>query len=167
MACLRLIRDEPSVQDHCMGRGWLAFDSYEVTHAFRARWTHGGLPPAHLGRAVCPRPLHGQRVAAHWLTWGDPCVQSPVDMRWLAFDSLGTSRLSKTTAWAEGGWPLTHMRCPMCTETGGQMVACLWLIRDEPSVQDHCMGRRWLVFDSYEVTHVYIARRTDLGMPPA
>ena len=42
----------------------------------------------------------------------------------------------------------------MCTEPGGQTVACLRLIWDEPSVQDHCMGRGWLFFDSYEVTHV-------------
>ena len=62
VACLRLIWDEPSVQDHCMGRGWWAFDSYEVPHVYRTQWTDGGLPPAHSGRAVCPRPLHGQRV---------------------------------------------------------------------------------------------------------
>ena len=43
----------------------------------------------------------------------------------------------------------------MCTEPGGQTVVCLRLIRDKPSVQDHCMGRGWLAFDSYEVTHVY------------
>ena len=49
VAYLRLIWDEPSVQDHCMGRGWLAFDSYEVTHVYRARWTDSGLPPAHVG----------------------------------------------------------------------------------------------------------------------
>ena len=36
-----------------MGSGWLVFDSYEVTHVYRARWTDGGLPPAHVGRAVC------------------------------------------------------------------------------------------------------------------
>ena len=78
VAYLRLIWDEPSVQDHCMHRGWLVFDSYglphvyktggqtgdsyEVTHVYKARWTDGGLPPTHLRRAVCPRPLHGQRV---------------------------------------------------------------------------------------------------------
>ena len=62
VACLRLIRDEPSVQDHCMGRGWSAFASYEVTHVYRARWTDVGLPPTHLGRAVYPRPLLWQRV---------------------------------------------------------------------------------------------------------
>ena len=62
VAFLRLIWDEPSVQDHCMGRGWLAFDSYGVTHVYKARWTDGGLPPAHLGRAICLNPLHGQRV---------------------------------------------------------------------------------------------------------
>ena len=49
VACLQLIRDEPSVRDHCMGRGWLAFDSYEVPRVYRARLTHGGLPPAHVG----------------------------------------------------------------------------------------------------------------------
>ena len=43
----------------------------------------------------------------------------------------------------------------MCTEPGGQTVACLRLIQDEPSVHDHCMGREWLAFDSYEVPHVY------------
>ena len=64
VACLPLIRDEPSFQAHCMGRGWLAFDSYEVPHVYRARWTDGGLPPAHSGRAVCVRPLHGQRVVS-------------------------------------------------------------------------------------------------------
>ena len=58
VACLRLIWDEPSVQDHCMSRGWLAFDSYEVTHVYIALWTDGGLPPTYMGRAVCPRPLH-------------------------------------------------------------------------------------------------------------
>ena len=57
-----LMWDEPSVQDHCYGETWLAFDSYEVTHVYRARWTYGGLPPAHSGQAVCGRPLHGQRV---------------------------------------------------------------------------------------------------------
>ena len=61
-----------------------------------------------------------------------------MDRRWLTSGSFGTHRLFKTTAWAEGSWPLTHMRCPMCTEPGGQTVACLRLIRDEPSVQDHC-----------------------------
>ena len=64
VACLGLIRDEPSVQDHCYGKGWLAFNSYEVPHVYRARWTDGGLPPAHLGRAVCPRPLLLQRVVS-------------------------------------------------------------------------------------------------------
>ena len=49
MAYLRLIWDEPSVQDHCMGRGWLVVDLYEVTHVYIARWTDGGLPPAHVG----------------------------------------------------------------------------------------------------------------------
>ena len=62
VAYLRLIRDEPSVQDHCMGIGWLAFDLYEMPHVYRSRWTDGGLPPAHWGRADSPRPLHGQRV---------------------------------------------------------------------------------------------------------
>ena len=62
VAYLRLIRDELSVCDHCMGRGWSAFDSYEVPHVYRTRWTDGGLPPAHMRRAVCVRPLHGQRV---------------------------------------------------------------------------------------------------------
>ena len=62
VACLRLMWDEPSVQDHCMGRGWLAFNSYEVPHVYRAWWTDGGLPPAHLRQAVCPRQLHGQMV---------------------------------------------------------------------------------------------------------
>ena len=109
VACLRLIRDELSVCDHCMGKGWSAFDSNEVPHVYRARWTDGGLPPAHVGRAVCPRPKHGQRVIAFLLIWGDPCVQSPVDRRWLTSGSFGTSRLSKTTAWAEGGLPFTHM----------------------------------------------------------
>ena len=49
VACLRLIKDEPSVRDHCYGRGWLVFDSYEVPHVYRAQWTDGGLPPAHVG----------------------------------------------------------------------------------------------------------------------
>ena len=62
VACLRLIWDEPSVQDHFMGSRWLNIVSYEVTHVYKARWTEGGLPAAHLGRAVCPRPLHGQWV---------------------------------------------------------------------------------------------------------
>ena len=62
VARLRLMCDEPSVQDHCMGRGCLVFDSYEVTHVYIVRWTDGGLPPAHSGRSVCPRPLHGQSV---------------------------------------------------------------------------------------------------------
>ena len=61
-ACLRLIRDKASVQDHCMGRGWLTWDSYEVPHVYIARWKNGGLPPAYSGRAVCVRALHGQRV---------------------------------------------------------------------------------------------------------
>ena len=47
VACLQLIWDEPSVQVHCLGRGWLAFDSYEVPHVYRSRWTDGGLPAAH------------------------------------------------------------------------------------------------------------------------
>ena len=64
VACLRLIRDEPSDRDHCMGRGWLAFDSYEVPHVYIARWTDGGLPLAHSGRAVCSRPLLEQRVVS-------------------------------------------------------------------------------------------------------
>jgi hypothetical protein len=33
-----------------------------VPHVYRTRWTDGGLPPAHSGRAVCSRPLHGQKV---------------------------------------------------------------------------------------------------------
>ena len=61
-ACLRLIWDEPYVRDHCYGKGWLAFDSYEVPHVYIARWTDGGLPPAHSRRAVCLRPLLWQRV---------------------------------------------------------------------------------------------------------
>ena len=64
VAYLRLIREEPSVQDHCMGRGWLAFDSYEVPHVYIVLWTDGGLPPAHSGRAVCPRPRLGPRVVS-------------------------------------------------------------------------------------------------------
>ena len=55
----------------------------------------------------------------------------------------------------------------MCTEPGEQTVAYLRLIWDEPSVQVHCMGRGWLVLDSYEVPHVYRARWTDGGLPPA
>ena len=55
----------------------------------------------------------------------------------------------------------------MCSEPSEQTVACLWLIWDEPSVYDHCMGRGWLAFDSYEVTHVYKARLTDGGLPSA
>ena len=47
----------------------------------------------------------------------------------------------------------------MCTEPGGQTVAYLRLMWDEPSVQDHCMGSGWSAFDSYEVPHVYIAGR--------
>ena len=62
VACLRLIWNEPYVYDHCMGRWWLAFDSYGVTHVHRTRWTDGGFPLAHLERAVCPKPLHGQMV---------------------------------------------------------------------------------------------------------
>ena len=62
LAYLWLMWDESSVQDHCYGEGWLVFDSYGLTHVYKARWTDGGLPSAHLGRAVCPRPLHGQRV---------------------------------------------------------------------------------------------------------
>ena len=62
VACLRLIRDKPSDQDHYMDTGWLAFDSYEVPRVYRAQWTDGGLPQAHVGRAVCPRPLLEQRV---------------------------------------------------------------------------------------------------------
>ena len=53
----------------------------------------------------------------------------------------------------------------MCTEPGGKTVACLRHIRDEPSVQDHCRGRRWLVFDSYEVPHVYRTRWTTVACP--
>ena len=64
VAYLRLMWDEPSVQDHGQGRGWSAFDSYEVTHVYTARWTDGGLPPAHSVRAVCPRALHGPRVVS-------------------------------------------------------------------------------------------------------
>ena len=64
VAYLQLIRDEPSVRVHSMGRGWLAWDSYEVPHVDIAGWTDGGLPPAHSGRAVCVRPLHGQRVVS-------------------------------------------------------------------------------------------------------
>ena len=62
VACLRLMWVEPYVQDHCMGRGWSAFDSYEVPHVNIARWTDDGLPPAHSVRAVCSRTLLGQRV---------------------------------------------------------------------------------------------------------
>ena len=64
LAYLRLMWDEPSVPDHCMGRGWSAFDLYEVTHVYIALWTDGGLPPTHSGQAVCVRPLHGQRVVS-------------------------------------------------------------------------------------------------------
>ena len=47
----------------------------------------------------------------------------------------------------------------MCTEPGEQTVACLRLMWDEPSVQDHCYyGKVWSAFDSYEVPHVYRAR---------
>ena len=46
----------------------------------------------------------------------------------------------------------------MCTESGGQTVAYLRLIWDEPSVQDHCYGKGWSAFDSAEVTHVYRVR---------
>jgi hypothetical protein len=53
---------------------------------------------------------------------------------------------------------ITHDWYPMCTEPGGQTVACLRLIRDEPSVQDHCISRGWFAFDSYEVLHVYRSR---------
>ena len=62
VAYLRLMWDEPSVQDHCLGSGWLAFDSYEVPHVYRSRWTDGGLPATYVGRAVCSIPLLGQRV---------------------------------------------------------------------------------------------------------
>ena len=62
VACLRLIWDEPSVQDHCMGRGWLAFDSYEVPHVYKVRNTYGRLPSTHLGQSVCLKTLHGQKV---------------------------------------------------------------------------------------------------------
>jgi len=42
--------------------------------------------------------------------FGTPCVQDPMDRRWLASGSFGTSRLFKTTAWpAEGGRPLTYI----------------------------------------------------------
>ena len=49
MAYLRLMWDEPSVQDNGYGKGWSAFDSDEVPHVYRARWPDGGLPPAHVG----------------------------------------------------------------------------------------------------------------------
>ena len=62
---------------------------------------------------------------------------------------------------------MTHMMCLMCTEPDGHTVAYLRLIRDEPSVQDHCYGEGWLAFDSFEVPHVYIARWTDGGLPLA
>jgi hypothetical protein len=61
VACLRLIMDEPSVQDYCFSRGWLVYDSYEVPHVYRARWRDACLPAAHLRRAICPRPLLGRR----------------------------------------------------------------------------------------------------------
>ena len=34
----------------------------------------------------------------YMLMWGYPCVQSPLDRRWLASGLFGTSRLSMTTA---------------------------------------------------------------------
>ena len=46
----------------------------------------------------------------------------------------------------------------MCTKPGENTVAYLRLIWDEPSVRDHCYGKGWSAFDSYEVPHVYIAR---------
>jgi hypothetical protein len=65
---------------------------------------------------MCTEP-GGQTMACLRLIWGEPFVENH--------------------CWAEGGWPVTNMRCPMCTDPGEQTVACLRLIRDEPSVQDH------------------------------
>ena len=77
---------------------------------------------------MCTEP-GGQTVAYLRLMWDVPSVQDHCqnrgwldidshgvthayrarDRRWLASSSFGTSRLSKTTAWAEGGLPFTHM----------------------------------------------------------
>ena len=51
---------------------------------------------------MCTEP-GGQTVACLRLIWDESSVQD----HWRA----------------EGGWHLTHMRCPMCTEPGGQTVA--------------------------------------------
>ena len=62
VACLRFILERVVCPRPMAGRRWSAFDSYEVTHVYRARWTVGGLPLAHSGRAVCSTPLNGKRV---------------------------------------------------------------------------------------------------------
>ena len=127
VAYLRLMWDVPSVQDHCQNRGWLVFDSYGVTHVYRAQWTDGGLPPTHLGRAVCTRPLLEQRGSAFDYMRCPMCTEpggQTVACLRLIWDEPSVNDLCYR---AKGGRPLTHMRCPMCTEPGGQTVACIRL----------------------------------------
>ena len=111
VAYLRLIWDEPSVQDHCMGRGWSVFDSYGVTHVYRP----GGQTVASL-RLMWDEPsVRDHCMGRGWSVFDSyevPMSTEPGDIRWLTSDSCEASRLSEPTAWAEGGWPLTHMRCP-------------------------------------------------------
>jgi hypothetical protein len=143
-----------------MGKGWLAFDSYEKNHVYRARWTESGMPPAHSGHAVCPRLLvrrgwlplthmsghmctvpGGQTVTCLRLIWDKPSVQD----NWCK----------------KGCWPMTHMSGHMCTEPGGQSVTCLRLIWDELSVQDHCWAEGGPTFArmGYPGVHCPVDRR--------
>ena len=96
-----------------MNRWWLAY-SFVITH-------HSSHLPA--SSACC-------------LIWGAPCVQTPpVDRRWLAFGSFGTSRLFMTT--------------------DGQRVVQRWLILGEPCAQSP-VDRRWLASISFGTSRLFM-----------
>jgi hypothetical protein len=63
--------------------------------------------------------------------------------------------------WAEGGWSLAQMRWPMCTEHGIQRSECncyFLMIKHIDVYLHHCQPL---------LMHVYRARWTDGGLPPA
>jgi hypothetical protein len=68
-------------------------NSCEVPHVFKAQWTDSGLQPAHLRRAVCPRPLAGRR--------------------WSAYNSYEVPHVYKAR-WTDGGLPPGHLGQAVC-----------------------------------------------------
>jgi hypothetical protein len=134
VACLQIIRVEPSVQDH-----WWEEGSWPLTHmrcpvcTDLGGQTDGGLPPANLKRAVCPKPRG-------WLASDSYEVPQMYRCRWTD-GGLPPAKLGRAVCprplMGRSGWPLTHMGCVKCTDPGRLTVACLRLNWVEPSVQDH------------------------------